>query len=61
MVLECSQDFGVLPGFWSAPRILELNVKIYPTFFEKAFIKGSLTPKIKKRENCKFQTKSFSE
>ena len=35
----CSQGFGV------APRFLELNVKIYPTFSEKSFKKGTLKQK----------------
>ena len=42
-VMECCQDFGV------APRVLEENVKIYLTFYEKSFIKGTLKPKIEKR------------
>jgi len=39
--LECSQDFGV------ATRVLEYNVKIYPTCYEKSFKKGTLKPKTK--------------
>ena len=38
----------LLPGFWSAPRILEENVKFYPTFHEKSFIKGTLKQTIEK-------------
>ena len=38
----CSQGFGI------APRVLEYNVKIYPNFYEKSFIKGTLKPKIEK-------------
>ena len=38
----------MLSGFWSAPRILEENVKFYPTFHEKSFIKGTLKQTIEK-------------
>ena len=41
-VMVGSQDFGV------APRVLKENLKIYPSFYEKSFIKGTLKPKIEK-------------
>ena len=37
----CSEGFGI------APRVY--NVKMYPTFYEKSFKKGTLKPKIEKR------------
>ena len=39
----CAQGSGI------APRILEKNVKIYPTFYEKSFKEGSLKQNIEKR------------
>ena len=38
---------GRSEGFGIAPR--EYNVKIYPTFYEKSFKRGTLKPKIEER------------
>ena len=40
---------GFNEGGVAALRVLEENVKIYLTFYEKSFIKGTLKPKIEKR------------
>ena len=41
--MECSQDFEDASG------VLEYNVKIYPTCYEKSFKKATLKPKIENR------------
>ena len=48
IIFEASKGCGCSQGFGIAPRVLEYNVKIYPNFYEKSFIKGTLKPKIEK-------------